>query len=475
LISVSAIDRLRTNRLVTFVYTLLTVGAVYFWFNSPWGSLQLNFLAILICVLGVRPTLQWLQRHDDTYPLLEILQLMVVPFYALPLFTEHAAVAKYPEATLVRAAWVVVVFQVSCSLVGALLMRTHPLTRKRTWWHTELIAESKLSFTSYTMMLTVAWLFVAAFTSWMPPELTGTFRAIFFGIGIISAFLQARLWGLGLLSQGRQAFFVFLLVLYVLLTSLSLLLITSLTLLLLVLVGYFSASRRIPWLAIALVLPIFFMLHGGKSEMRAIYWGEYARPITVTHVPAFYAEWFGYGFASGGNIHEDEESGAGSNLLERASLFQIVSYVVDTVPERTPYLAGSTYSIVPPQVIPRFLWPEKPSPNESVKILSVQLGMLTSQQAETTSIGFGLIAESYANFGIYGAIILGFAAGYVLRKISLITAGCATLSTGGIFRILCLAWCLNSEVTMAVWVSSLYQACVAVIGPLLMFRAFTKN
>jgi hypothetical protein len=453
----------------------LVVGAVYFWFYSPWDSTQLNILTALISVLGVRPTLQWLQRHDETYPLLEVLQLMVVPFYAVPLFTEHAAVVKYPEATLVRAAWVVLVFQVSCSVAGALLLRTHQPKRKKTWWHTELIAESKLRFTSYTMMITVAWLFVAAFTNWTPPELSGTFRAIFFGIGIISAFLQARLWGLGLLTQGRQAFFVFLLVLYVLLASLSLLLITSLTLLLLVLVGYFSAARRIPWMAIVIVLPIFFLLHGGKSEMRKIYWVDHARPITLADVPAFYSEWFGHGFASGGNISGDEETGAGVSLLERASLFQIVSYVVDTVPERTPYLAGSTYSIVPPQVIPRFLWPEKPSPNESVKILSVELGMLTSQQAETTSIGFGLIAESYANFGIYGAIILGFAAGYVLRKVSLITAGCATLSTGGIFRILCLAWCLNSEVTMAVWVSSLYQACVAVIGPLVMFRAFTKN
>jgi hypothetical protein len=192
-------------------------------------------------------------------------------------------------------------------------------------------------------------------------------------------------------------------------------------------------------------------------------------------VPAFYTEWFEYGLASGGNLSEEAESSTGSSLLERASLFQIVSYVVDRVPERTPYLDGATYTIVPPQIIPRFLWPEKPSPNDSVKILSVQLGMLSVEQAETTSIGFGLIAEAYANFGFYGAIMLGFAVGLALRKVALVTAGCATLSTGGIFRILCLAWCLNSEVTMAVWLSSFYQACVAVMLPLLLFRALGKN
>jgi hypothetical protein len=160
--------------------------------------------------------------------------------------------------------------------------------------------------------------------------------------------------------------------------------------------------------------------------------------------------------------------------MERASLFQLVCYALDTVPDRTPFLMGETYSYVPPQVVPRFLWPTKPSPNDSVKTLSVKLGVLTADQAETTSIGYGLITEGYVNFGLYGPAILGLILGWALRKTALGTAQCSTISGGGILRILCLAWCLNAETTMAVWLSSFYQACIAIFVPLLFYKSFFK-
>jgi hypothetical protein len=144
------------------------------------------------------------------------------------------------------------------------------------------------------------------------------------------------------------------------------------------------------------------------------------------------------------------------------------------VPDRTPFLSGETYAYVPPQVIPRFLWPNKPSPNDSVKTLSIKLGVLSAEQAETTSIGYGLITEAYANFGVYGPPVLGLLLGWALRKLARITATCGTLSGGGILRILCLAWCLNAETTMAVWLSSFYQACIAILVPLLFYKSFFK-
>ncbi|MBI2497078.1 MAG: hypothetical protein HYV75_03870, partial [Opitutae bacterium] len=127
-----------------------------------------------------------------------------------------------------------------------------------------------------------------------------------------------------------------------------------------------------------------------------------------------------------------------------------------------------------PQVFPRFIWPGKPSPNDSVKILSVNLGILSAEQAETTSIGYGLIAEAYVNFGFISTGILGFLLGWLLRRAALVTADCSTLSAGGIFRILCLAWCLNTETTLAVWLSSFYQACVAIFVPLFFLQSLFK-
>jgi len=109
-----------------------------------------------------------------------------------------------------------------------------------------------------------------------------------------------------------------------------------------------------------------------------------------------------------------------------------------------------------------------------VKTLSVKLGILSANQAETTSIGYGLITEAYANFGSYGPGVLGLLLGWALRKLARATAACSTLSGGGILRILCLAWCLSTETTMAVWLSSFYQACVAIFFPLLLYKSFLK-
>lgn len=450
--------------------------AVWFWFTSPWQSIVLNTLAIGICVLGVAPTLRWLQRNDLSYPLPELLQLTMVPFYAIPIFIQHESLMGYNEDVLTRAILLVVVFQ-SCALLGSFFSgHTFQRTDEHSFWRLAFVSEGSLRFSSYTMMSTSLWLLVANFTDVVPREYFGVFRAVFFGIGTLSCFIQARMWGAGQLTRAQKSFFVFNIVIQILLHSLSLLLVSGLITTLLALVGYFSSARRIPWLVCLLGLAVFSVLHSGKHQMRKVHW-EYGAPrLQIVDVPAYLAEWVGYSLASSSAGVEEARPGGQStvNIFQRASLIQIVSYAVDTVPMPTPYLGGETYVLIPPQVIPRFLWPDKPSPNDSVKILSVRLGVLSEEQAETTSIGYGLIAESYVNFGFYSTGLLGFLLGWLLRRAALVTAECTTLSVGGIFRILCLAWCLNTETTLAVWLSSFYQACIAIFLPLLLLHSLLK-
>ena len=460
------------GRLAKFGYVGLALGAAAYWFNSPWQSPLLNLLAILICVMGVWPMLRWLQRNDQAYPLLEVILLTMVPFYAVPLLSEHEAVVIYSEPVLIQAAALVLVFQLACAVGGKWGDGRPVEVPGGVWWSDELIPDDNLRFTSYTLIITTVWMFISAFTHLVPPEVVGTLRAVFFGIGIISGFIQARMWGSGLLHRQQKTTFVVNIVLQILLANLGLLLVNGLITLLIVLVGYFSTARRLPLLVCLISLPAFAVLHSGKHKMREIYWGEHGHDVALTEVPAFYQEWIGYGLESGVKIAGKEDSAGHSSLFDRASLFQIVCYTMDTIPSRTPFLSGETYSYVLPQIIPRFIWPTKPSPNDSVKVLSVKMGMLTAEQAETTSIGYGLIAEAYANFGYYGSMVLALFLGLSARKIARHTAACSTLSFGGLFRILCLAWCLNTETTLAVWLSSLYQACIAIGVPLLFYRSF---
>lgn len=460
----------RSRRLVSWGSIVLIVGSLWFWLNSPWESRALTLSAIGIFALGSIPLLRWLLRNDDSYPLLEVLQLALVPFYAVPLITEHSAIAEYPESVLERAALLVLSFQLACSLGGYLRSRTHHPAPHRSWLTTAIFSDEMVRFTAATLMLSTLWVFVSTFRLVeIPAELFGTLRATFFGIGTVSLFLQARLWGANQLSALEKFGVGLNLVLQMAFGFSGLLLITGLIILLIALLGYFSTARRVPWVVIAVALPVIAILHNGKHAMRTVYWGEQARPTTLAGLPEFYAEWFAHGLAA------DRGADRTTLLFERASLLQIVCYVVDTVPGRTPHLRGATYRLIPPQVVPRFLWPDKPSPNESVKLLSVRLGLLSAQQAEHTSIGYGLIAEAAANFGLPGVVGLAVALGWLLRWVSLGTAVSPTLSIPGIFRILCLAWCLSAETTLVVWLSSFYQACIAVFAPLLAWRLFAHR
>lgn len=466
----------RTNSLVWFGVVGLMGLAVWFWFTSPWQDIWLNTLAIAICVLGVAPTLQWLHRHDPSYPLPELLQLTMVPFYAIPIFSEHQAVMGYSEAVLTKAVLLVVVFQAS-ALLGS-LASAHTFNRPPagSFWQMEFMSESHLKLTSYTMMSASAWLLISNFTDVVPREYYGAFRAIFFGIGTLSNFIQARMWGAGQLKRAQKGLFIVNILIQIILPSLSLLLITGLITTLLALVGYFSSARRIPWLVCLIGLAVFGVLHNGKHQMRKLYWEQGATPVTFLTMPQYFTEWFGYGVDATFGEKDDSasETQSTANIFQRASLIQIVAYAVDTVPMPTPYLDGATYALIPPQVFPRFLWPDKPSPNDSVKIMSVRLGVLSAEQAETTSIGYGLIAESYVNFGFASTGALGFLLGWLLRRVALITAESSALSFGGIFRILCLAWCLNTETTLAVWLSSFYQACIAIFLPLFLLQSLFR-
>ena len=467
--------QLRARRLAVTGFAALAIGAVWFWFSSPWQSASVNLLTIAICLAGLSPILFWLRRNDMAYPLAEVLQLTLIPFYAIPLLSEHEAVARYPEDVISKAAFLVLVFQVCCQFGSFVANRTYHSPRHSAWWSDELVSDANLKFSTYTLISTTAWLFFSSFTDIVPPELVGTLRAIFFGIGTLSTFIQARMWGSNQLTPGQKSLLIINVLLQVLLTSLGLLLVTGIIILLLALVGYFSSARRIPWLAIALALPAVAILHNGKHAMREIYWGEYAHKVQVIDVPRFYSEWVGYGLqAGGGKAAANGDPSTTSSLFQRASLIQIVCYAVETVPDRTGYLDGATYSYILPQIIPRFLWPSKPSPNDSVKVLSVRLGILSAEEAESTSIGYGLISESYVNLGLYGTALLGVALGWALRRVALGTSMCNTLSVGGIFRILCLAWCLNTETTLAVWLSSFYQACISIFFPLFLLRSIFR-
>jgi hypothetical protein len=86
------------------------------------------------------------------------------------------------------------------------------------------------------------------------------------------------------------------------------------------------------------------------------------------------------------------------------------------------------------------------------------------------SIAFGMIAESYANFGLVGCAALGLLLGFGYKRVCVAAVGCPQFSALGLLTILLAAWSFQVEQIFATWLVSLVQAAFVVIGLPVAFR-----
>jgi hypothetical protein len=148
--------------------------------------------------------------------------------------------------------------------------------------------------------------------------------------------------------------------------------------------------------------------------------------------------------------------------------------VISLSPEKLPYLEGDTYRDIPGQFVPRFFWPDKPLGHVSTYRLSIYYGLQREEDTIKTTIGFGILPEAYANFGFFGLVLVGALVGFCQKLIRSWSAQSPILSYPGILTVLLMSWSFSTEHTMSIWLSSLYQACVAVLGLIVIVRSFVK-
>jgi hypothetical protein len=423
------------------------------------------YLGQIIIILSVLPSLLWAKRAKFGLPLFEVFMLTGINTYGIPLLGGHQALASFDADVITRAAVAVVLFQVVANVAFA---ATTARPGRSDFWTREIIDRETSNFLGYGMAITSAYTVISSFTDWIPGDLTGIVRAVCYGVGIISTFIQCRRWGQNELPRREKITFTVLLLIQVIFSFASLFLVAGLSILVLGLLGYVSSSKQIPMVAIAIALGIIGVLHNGKSVMREKYWdGGYPKP-TITEVPGFFVEWVGYGLDPEIQAKRDD----GNQLIERTSLFHVMCLVVSLTPERLPYLEGETYAQIPGQFVPRPFWPEKPVGHISTYTLSVYYGLQRMEETEKTTIGFGLLTEAYANFGFFGLGFIGAFFGILFKTISSRAAESPILSYGGMFMVVLMAWSFQTELTMSIWLSSLFQACVAILGIPYVVRNF---
>jgi hypothetical protein len=462
---------LRTRRMSAAVVVSLVATEAYFFCTADVRTplhLQLGLSMILLAFV---PVWRWAKRGTTSLPVFEVLLFTTANTYAFPLLNGHEDLLRYPLDDVTQAALQVILFQISAVMVHAWV----PTHRGRgPFWQNEIVGPSLGRWLEHGMTISTGYVLMGTFTDWIPSGVGSVLRAAFFGIGILSTFIASRRFGQGLLTAGEKFMFFANLAVQSVAIGATLVLVGAISTILLALVGYVSASGRVPAVLAALVFGLLAILHNGKSAMRTQYWTphEQRRPA-LGALPSFYAEWMREGLS----FSDDESFGKNkmtAKLIERTSLFHILCLVVSNSPQPNPYLEGETYGHIPGQFVPRILWPEKPPGHVSTSRLCVYYGLQTEEETARTTIGFGMLAEAYANFGFFGVIGIAAFLAALLKKISGYAEGGPLLSYGGVLMVILLAWSFQVEFTLSLWLSSLYQACLAVLGLCFVLRKFVN-
>lgn len=440
----------------------------YYFLNSEVRDPVHLPIGLAMLTLAAIPALLWAKRGNSSLPVFEVLMLTTANAYAFPLLNGHHELLLYSTEDITRAGLAVILFQ-GCALLVYELTRGRP--SRRAFWREEVVSQNVGQWMIYGMLLNTAYLYVSIFTDIVPSALNSILRAIFFGIGIVSTFITARRMGEGRLSSGARAFFFANIFFQAVFMMSTLYLVSAVSLFLLTFVGYVSGCGRLPIIPMATVLFAIAILHNGKSEMRDKYWAnEYPTP-GVFGLPNFYLEWIHDGW----KLHDGENtrSKLTSKLIDRTSLFHLMCLVVSTTPSTQPFLEGETYLDIPAQFVPRLLWPNKPLGHVSTSKLAIYYGLQTEEETETTTIGFGMLTEAYANFGWFGVAGIGALLAFFIKKIQCLAQDSPLFSYGGLILVIMLAWSFQVEFTLSIWLASLYQACVAVlIIPLALRKLF---
>jgi hypothetical protein len=177
---------------------------------------------------------------------------------------------------------------------------------------------------------------------------------------------------------------------------------------------YVSEARKIPRSII--VLGLFFVLffQVSKSTVRQKYWYEKNEASQAERVEYWAAESFKqWEKALSGSTTQSHESvtNLARQSVSRLSLMNQTANVMTRTPSEVPYQYGALYSYMVVGLVPRAVWPGKPSVNEANQFYQVAYGLTAENRLDSVSIAVGTLAEAYINFGWFGAIFIMFLLG----------------------------------------------------------------
>ena len=173
--------------------------------------------------------------------------------------------------------------------------------------------------------------------------------------------------------------------------------------LVLVALVYWHVRRRLPLAWLVVGIGLYFILDPVKFGYRSIVWYGSSQTTVADRVEL----WSDLATESVTSLlSRDAARQQDSTLSDSLARFDLVhkfAYVKRLTPTYIPYYQGQTYEYFVYALIPRVLWPEKPTVNANERIdIDYRLKVARSD----ANIGIGQLPEAYVNFGIAGIIVV---------------------------------------------------------------------
>lgn len=436
------------------LYTAFGISQIY---SSSSIIAEDIFGASAISLAAIIPVYLWCSGRVFGIPIFPLFSLTYLWTCALPLLTENPAVFVYSVSERLFASTTVTGFLALSGFIWYQFVNKFPEPEDQ-----YRVLPIKQGDSIFLWILLIGNLYiVTSMAGWLLLD-AGTFallRGAVLGLTAIATFAMSYRYGSNKLSTNKANIYIILIVTSIIVNGIGLLLINSLTVFLITIVGYSLGRGKFPWISACIVLSIYALLHAGKSDIRQLYW---QKPVEPSQYISRYVEWIEFGIKET-LIPKDQTEETEQSIIDRASVLQQLLLTQSLTEKGKPLLEGYTYSIIPQLLVPRFLNSEKITSHEGTSILNIYYGRQTRRDTQNTTIGWGLLSESYANFGLWGCGLLALIIGAFYGYISLLSINAPVFSDRYLFAILVLSYAFQTEFTAGVYVAALFQSSVTLL------------
>jgi len=400
------------------VYVIPPIGISLFFYYltpNPVSLLQL-VLAIILLIIPWSYYLKWKQHREPGLPIFAIISFMYWIYYALSLFwgartvsgVETPSEANVPEEMITAALEMAVlgILAMWCGMKSGFARRLKPR-------RIPILKEGRMTIHYVRVLLVMTGLLGLseqfAFVAGEGARQMLTVVVTLLPIVAFSLLFRAVLRNEG--SRMDKGLIVGFLLLRFVIGIASGWLGSFASLVVICGAVYLLEKRKVPRVAVLLVVLFTLFFQVGKKDFRQTYWQGNTEASKVERV-RFWAD------ASLNKWGEALTDPTGLGLsealnasLSRVSLLTQTANVVDLTPRVVPYQYGRLYSYMAVAWIPRLIWPNKPSMSEANRFYQVAYGLSDEGGLESVAIGVGTMTESYISFGWLGVIAVMFLMG----------------------------------------------------------------